>query len=381
MAAWNTDAINQQMNNNPALKAELQNSFALYANGGNNPTAAAFKAAHPGQPFESWMDVMKRYGINVPPQDYRIKVNPDTGDFRIDRDSFWQRNKDWLEPSIAAGALVTGGLAAGAIAGAGAGTGLAGAGTGAAEAAAIPTTVGVSGATALGLPVTAAPAFAGLTGAAAIPATVGLTGSELGAGTTASTFAVDAIPPGADPALASHATVPPAGNLPPGQSPQFDGVGSDGTSAESILKQLLKNSATQGTDWTKLLEVLGGGALSAWGAAQNAPQKRQSFQGTAADPATLLSGAMGAIGTESTALKNTPLPTPPPLPGPGALPTFTGGGLPTPIGVRRNTTPPVVAGRVSPLSTQSLATNPPTQDELDHLFSSLSLVGGPARAS
>jgi hypothetical protein len=367
--AWNTDAVNQQMNTNPALRAELQNAWALNENAGHNPTADAFRAAHPGQPFESWMDVMKRYGIDVPPQDYRIKINPDTGEFRIDRDSFWQRNKDWLEPSIAAGALVTGGLAAPAIAGALGGTAAAGGATsGAAAASAIPTTAGISGATALGLPVTAAPAFAGLTGAAAIPTVTGLTGAELGAGVTGADFAANAISPGADPALASHPTVPNAGTLPTGTSPQGSGVGHDPTSYESILKELLKNSGNNGTDWTSLLLGGVGSALNAWSASQNAPQKRQSFRGTTADPVDLLSGAMKAIGSEAHTLHDEQgqagqLVAPA---NPGSLPTFTGGGLPMPIGVRRNTAPPI----------QPLSSQPATSDELDHLYSSLSLLGG-----
>jgi hypothetical protein len=157
------------------------------------------------------------------------------------------------------------------------------------------------------------------------------------------------------------------------------GTGGGGTT-EEILRRLLGGGGgtgtNNGTDWTSLLLGLGGGALNAWGASLNAPQKRQSFRGTTADPVDLLSGAMKAIGSEAHTLHDQQgqagqagqLVAPA---DPGSLPLYTGGGLPMPIGVpggvRRNTASP----SLPPLSSQ-----PATDDELNHLYSSLSLLGG-----
>jgi hypothetical protein len=187
------------------------------------------------------------------------------------------------------------------------------------------------------------------------------------------------------PPLLSHPNIPPGsnvGNPPAGGTVEdylrnyYSNSGSGtGKTIDELLRQYYGNGGGNngGVDTTGLLLGLGGSLISALGAVR--PQQRQSFQGTKADPINILSGAQQAIGGEAPLLfdraKQGGELT---APMPGHLPTFTGGGMPMPVGV----TPP--SSGVPPLglrrNTGQASTQPASQDELDHLYSSLSLIGG-----
>jgi hypothetical protein len=94
----------------------------------------------------------------------------------------------------------------------------------------------------------------------------------------------------------------------------------------------------KGFDWLESLLKIGGPLLGGLGEGL-LTQKRQSFQGTGADPANLLAGVGGKLqGFESSLMDRM-------AKGPnlehatvGSLPTFTGGGLPSPVGVLPDST-------------------------------------------
>lgn len=240
---------------------------------------------------------------HLPPQDFRLDANGG-----LNYDDFMDRNP-WMY------AVLMGGIAAGPIIGA-----AAHAGTAAGTAGGVG--IGETGAT-TGLTGAQAAALLGTSG------TAGGIGGGIGAGTAAGV-----------------------------------GTAAAGSTAGTI-GSAVGHAATSGIDWTSLLATLGGSVASGLSGAFG-QQQRQSFSGTKADPVSALANAQGAIGEFSKPLHERAT-TPPELTGPqgATLPTFTGGGMPTPIGVRRNTS-----------STQG---GPPSPDEIQQLRSSLSLLAGGRR--
>jgi hypothetical protein len=318
--------ITQQLNANPAIAPAIEANRLNYGN------IQGMRGSHPLKPgevaYKPTPQIYKQFGIDFPDaNDYKVVQDPQTGQYSLQRDNFFQRNADWLLP-----VSVIGGGAAGVIAsGAGAAPGAVPAATSSA-----PTAAAVGG-----------PAAAGVTPAIVDAASSNAAGYE----------------PGADVPSGS------GGGGGGGTGGGGGGTGGGGTTEEILRRLLSGNSQNQGIDWTSLALGGIGSALNAWAATQAGPQKRQSFRGTTADPVDILSGATKAIGSEAHTLNDLQS-QPPELTGPGpqSLPTFTGGGLPMPIGVRRNLTPP--------LGTHPLSSQPATSDELDHLYSSLSMLGG-----
>jgi len=304
-------AIETRLDNDPQLLQRLRQTIAQYQANYRSPRtmpSADYYKTHP----TGTANAFKSVGIDFPDaEDYRLVQGAD-GKVHFQRDNWFQRNADWFVPvtTIGGGALV-GALAPAATA-----------------------------------PATTAPAAAATPpAAAALPA---------------------AIPPVLE-TLPSRQTTPTSGDLPPGQTspglptssnpnpttpniPRTSIPSTGDPTTDALIQRLLGGSSSSTSpDLLSLLLGLGGSAINALGNAFG-QQHRQSFKGTAADPVDLLSGVQHAIGDEQSALwqrQQNPATAPPP-PGAGALPTFTGGGLPMPIGVR------------APASSQSLTTRTPT---------------------
>lgn len=298
--------IERQINANPEiLRALQQNATRLRATSGRTAgmyrdpvsggvTRRAPAAGHEQLPFG---DVLRHFGINIPDsEDYSLAVDPETGQLRLERHNFFQRNAEWIVPAT----IVGGGLAAGALTGGGA----AAAGSGSTAAGTLPaTTIGTGY---IG-PIAGGTGLAGVETGLAAGGAAAATGAAAGAGSSIANAVKDG----------ANAT-------------NHNGNGND---TPSWLDRILNTSnQNQGTDWGSLLGILGSSVANGIAAGMSG-QERQSFRGTKADPVDLLSGAQAQIS-----------------------------GMAGPI-QRRALTP-------ATLST------PSTQDDLDSLMTSVSLLRG-----